>query len=91
MNREPLGFLLGAAGRKVAKMYTAALADDVVSPSQLYVLRQLWREDGLALVDLRSALSSMRRRRPGSRISWRRPDLSSASAMILTGASSGSG
>lgn len=53
MNREPLGFLLGAAGRKVAKMYTAALADDVVSPSQLYVLRQLWREDGLALVDLR--------------------------------------
>lgn len=53
VNREPLGFLLGAAGRKVAKVYTAALAEDVVSPSQLYVLRQLWREDGLALVDVR--------------------------------------
>lgn len=50
---EPLGFLLGAAARKVAKLYAAGLAGAPVTPSQLYALRQLWREDGLALVDLR--------------------------------------
>lgn len=53
LNDEPLGFLLGAAARKVAKLYAAGLSSAPVTPSQLYALRQLWREDGLALVDLR--------------------------------------
>lgn len=50
---EPLGFMLGAAARKVAKLYAVRLSGAPVTPSQLYALRQLWREDGLALVDLR--------------------------------------
>lgn len=49
---EPLGFALGAAARKLAKYYTKALADHALTPSQLFLLRQLWVEDGLPLRDL---------------------------------------
>jgi DNA-binding MarR family transcriptional regulator len=53
----PLGFLLGAAARKLAKFYAAALAGGPVTPSQLFFLRQLWLEDagscGLPLSELR--------------------------------------
>jgi DNA-binding MarR family transcriptional regulator len=49
----PLGFSLGAAARKLAKFYAAALSGTPVTPSQLYFLRQLWLEDGLPLVTLR--------------------------------------
>jgi DNA-binding MarR family transcriptional regulator len=51
----PLGFLLGAAARKLAKFYAAALAGGPVTPSQLFFLRQLWRAngDGLPLSELR--------------------------------------
>jgi MarR family transcriptional regulator, organic hydroperoxide resistance regulator len=49
---EPLGFVLGAAARKLAKFYVQALAGHSLSPSQLYLLRQLWLEDGLPLRDL---------------------------------------
>jgi MarR family transcriptional regulator, organic hydroperoxide resistance regulator len=49
---EPLGFALGAAARKLAKFYTQALADSSLTPSQLFLLRQLWFEDGLPLRDL---------------------------------------
>ena len=45
----PLGFALGAATRKLAKFYASALADGPVTPSQLALLRQLWREDGQQL------------------------------------------
>lgn len=51
-NTEPLGFALGAAARKLAKFYTKALADRRLTPSQLFFLRQLWREDGLQLREL---------------------------------------
>jgi MarR family transcriptional regulator, organic hydroperoxide resistance regulator len=46
---EPLGFALGAAARKLAKFYAKALAGHPMTPSQLYLLRQLWFEDGLPL------------------------------------------
>ena len=36
----------------MAKFYAAALADGPVTPSQYFLLRQLWREDGLALGEL---------------------------------------
>ncbi|HEY0755644.1 MAG TPA: MarR family transcriptional regulator [Ktedonobacteraceae bacterium] len=49
---EPLGFALGAAARKLAKFYTQALAGSSLTPSQLFLLRQLWSEDGLPLRDL---------------------------------------
>jgi MarR family transcriptional regulator, organic hydroperoxide resistance regulator len=49
---EPLGFALGAAARKLAKFYVQALAGHPLTPSQLYLLRQLWVEDGLPLRDL---------------------------------------
>jgi DNA-binding MarR family transcriptional regulator len=49
---EPLGFALGAAARKLAKFYAQALADQSLTPSQLFLLRQLWLEDGLPLRDL---------------------------------------
>jgi len=49
---EPLGFALGAAARKLAKFYTQALAGHALTPSQLFLLRQLWFEDGLPLRDL---------------------------------------
>ena len=49
---EPLGFALGAAARKLAKFYTQALAGSSLTPSQLFLLRQLWFEDGLSLRDL---------------------------------------
>lgn len=49
---EPLGFTLGAAARKLAKFYTQALAGYSLTPSQLFLLRQLWFEDGLPLRDL---------------------------------------
>jgi DNA-binding MarR family transcriptional regulator len=51
----PLGFLLGASARKLAKFYAAALAGGPVTPSQLFFLRQLWRADGdgLPLSELR--------------------------------------
>ena len=49
---EPLGFALGAAARKLAKFYTKALAGSSLTPSQLFLLRQLWLEDGLPLRDL---------------------------------------
>src|SRR5215470_16185553 len=49
---EPLGFALGAASRKLAKFYVQALAGYPLTPSQLYLLRQLWIEDGLPLRDL---------------------------------------
>src|SRR5215471_17254074 len=49
---EPLGFALGAAARKLAKFYTQALAGHALTPSQLYLLRRLWLEDGLPSRDL---------------------------------------
>lgn len=49
---EPLGFALGAAARKLAKFYVQALAGHSLTPSQLFLLRQLWFEDGLPLRDL---------------------------------------
>jgi len=49
---EPLGFALGAAARKLAKFYVQALAGHPLTPSQLFLLRQLWFEDGLPLRDL---------------------------------------
>ena len=49
---EPLGFALGAAARKLAKFYAKALAGSPLTPSQLFLLRQLWLEDGLPLRDL---------------------------------------
>ncbi len=51
--QAPLGFSLGAAARRLAKFYTRALAGGPVTPSQLFFLRQVWREDGLSLVALR--------------------------------------
>jgi DNA-binding MarR family transcriptional regulator len=50
--REPLGFALGAAARKLAKFYVQALSGHALTPSQLFLLRQLWLEDGLPLRDL---------------------------------------
>ena len=52
VREEPLGFALGAAARKLAKFYVQALAGHPLTPSQLYLLRQLWFEDGLPLRDL---------------------------------------
>jgi DNA-binding MarR family transcriptional regulator len=52
LNQPPLGFLLGAAARKVAKFYAAAMAGQPVTPSQLFLLRHLWAEDGLQPRDL---------------------------------------
>ena len=49
---EPLGFALGSAARKLAKFYVQALAGQPLTPSQLFLLRQLWLEDGLPLRDL---------------------------------------
>src|SRR5216684_3415596 len=49
---EPLGFALGAAARKLAKFYVKALAGHPLTPSQLFLLRQLWFEDGMPLRDL---------------------------------------
>jgi DNA-binding MarR family transcriptional regulator len=49
---EPLGFALGAAARKLAKFYAQALEGSPLTPSQLFLLRQLWFEDGLPLRDL---------------------------------------
>lgn len=51
-HEEPLGFALGAAARKLAKFYVQALAGSPLTPSQLFLLRQLWLEDGLPLRDL---------------------------------------
>jgi DNA-binding MarR family transcriptional regulator len=51
-SEEPLGFELGAAARKLAKFYVQALAGHALTPSQLFLLRQLWFEDGLPLRDL---------------------------------------
>lgn len=51
-HEEPLGFALGAAARKLAKFYVQALANHSLTPSQLFLLRQLWFEDGLPLRDL---------------------------------------
>src|SRR6266568_3796844 len=51
-NEEPLGFVLGAAARKLAKFYVQALAGQSLTPAQLFLLRQLWLEDGLPLRDL---------------------------------------
>ncbi|MBA2286142.1 MAG: MarR family transcriptional regulator [Ktedonobacteraceae bacterium] len=51
-HEEPLGFALGAAARKLAKFYVQALAGHPLTPSQLFLLRQLWLEDGLPLRDL---------------------------------------
>jgi DNA-binding MarR family transcriptional regulator len=48
-----LAFVLSAAARKLAKFYAAALRKSPVTPSQLFFLRQLWREDGLPLSELR--------------------------------------
>ncbi len=36
----------------MAKFYAAALADGPVTPSQYFLLRQLWREDGLPVGEL---------------------------------------
>lgn len=49
----PLAFVISAAARKMAKFYGAALAESPVTPSQLFFLRQLWREDGLPLSEMR--------------------------------------
>ncbi|MBA2682621.1 MAG: MarR family transcriptional regulator [Ktedonobacteraceae bacterium] len=51
-HEEPLGFALGAAARKLAKFYAQALTGHSITPSQLFLLRQLWFEDGLPLRDL---------------------------------------
>ncbi len=51
-DQPPLGFLLGAAARKAAKFYAAAMAGQPVTPSQLFLLRHLWAEDGLQPRDL---------------------------------------
>ncbi len=51
-NEEPLGFVLGAAARKLAKFYVQALAGQSLTPAQFFLLRQLWLEDGLPLRDL---------------------------------------
>ena len=51
-DHPPLGFLLGAAARKAAKFYAAAMAGQPLTPSQLFLLRQLWAEDGLQPRDL---------------------------------------
>ncbi|MGZ3584765.1 MAG: MarR family winged helix-turn-helix transcriptional regulator [Ktedonobacterales bacterium] len=51
-SEEPLGFALGAAARKLAKFYSQALSGYPLTPSQLFLLRQLWIEDGLPLRDL---------------------------------------
>jgi DNA-binding MarR family transcriptional regulator len=48
----PLGFALGAAARKLAKFYAAALADRPLTPAQLVVLRRLGQADGQPLRDL---------------------------------------
>lgn len=53
-SEEPLGFALGAAARKLAKFYVQALSGHSLTPSQLFLLRQLWLEDGLPLRDLGS-------------------------------------
>jgi DNA-binding MarR family transcriptional regulator len=50
--KKPLGFVLGAAARKLANFYTQALAGYSLTPSQLFLLRQLWFEDRLPLRDL---------------------------------------
>lgn len=52
VREDPLGFMLGAAARKLAKFYVQALAGRPLTPSQLFLLRQLWLEDGLPLRDL---------------------------------------
>ncbi|HET8845400.1 MAG TPA: MarR family transcriptional regulator [Ktedonobacteraceae bacterium] len=49
---EPLGFTLGATARKLAKLYAKALEPYPLTPSQFFLLRQLWIEDGLSLRDL---------------------------------------
>ena len=49
---DPLGFALSAAARKLAKFYVQALAEHALTPSQFFLLRQLWLEDGLPLRDL---------------------------------------
>lgn len=51
-DRPPLGFLLGAAARKATKFYAAAMAGQPLTPSQLFLLRHLWLEDGLQPRDL---------------------------------------
>lgn len=55
-----MGFAVGAAARKLAKFYAAALAGQPVTPAQLYVLRLLWAEDGQALggLGLRAGLDA---------------------------------
>lgn len=52
IQEEPLGFMLGAAARKLAKFYVQALASQRMTPPQFFLLRQLWLEDGLPLRDL---------------------------------------
>jgi DNA-binding MarR family transcriptional regulator len=52
LDQPPLGFLLGAAARKAAKFYAAAMAGQPITPSQLFLLRHLWAEDGLQPRDL---------------------------------------
>jgi MarR family transcriptional regulator, organic hydroperoxide resistance regulator len=52
LDQALLGFLLGAAARKVAKFYAAAMAGQPITPSQLFLLRHLWAEDGLQPRDL---------------------------------------
>ncbi|HET8842943.1 MAG TPA: MarR family transcriptional regulator [Ktedonobacteraceae bacterium] len=51
-SQELLGFALGSTARKVAKFYAKALAGHSLTPSQLFLLRQLWLEDGLPLRNL---------------------------------------
>lgn len=51
-SEEPLGFTLGATARKLAKLYAKALEPYPLTPSQFFLLRQLWIEDGLSLRDL---------------------------------------
>lgn len=55
-----MGFAVGAAARKLAKFYAAALAGQPVTAAQLYVLRLLWAEDGQALggLGLRAGLDA---------------------------------
>src|SRR5882672_11386650 len=57
---EPLGFALGAAARKLAKFYVQALAGHPLTPSQLFLLRQLWFVNGLPLrvIGLRAQLDA---------------------------------
>jgi DNA-binding MarR family transcriptional regulator len=51
-HEDPLGLTLGVVERKLAKLYTQALADQPLTPSQFFLLHLLWFNDGKSLKDL---------------------------------------